>query len=141
MRSTLTTLAVGFILGATLGFTGLWTQVIQPAQAQIQQLEQEQSIMQSAMDAASEALSKAATELRAEADLTIAPGTQAAIGGGPTPLPTPQPVQPTQPTPQPVQPETNNTARSTRTATRTREVAGELESLATKLRESRKRNR
>lgn len=137
MRSTLTTLAVGFILGATMGFTGLWTQVIQPAKAQIQQLEQEHSVMQSAMDAASEALSKAATELRAEADLTLAPGTQAAIGGGPTPLPMPQPVQPTQP----VQPATNDTARSTRTSTRTREVAGELETLATRLRQTRKGNR
>ena len=68
MRSTLTTLAVGFILGATLGFAGLWTQVIQPAKEQIQELEAEHGILQSALDTATEALTKAATELRAEAE-------------------------------------------------------------------------
>jgi len=138
MRSTITTLAVGFILGATLGFAGLWTQVIQPAKTQIQQLETEHGVMQSAIDAATEALTKAAGELRAEADLTIAPGTQAAVGGGPSPLPMPQPVAPTQP--QPAQPEAGSTARSTRTATRTRQVATELEGLAAKLRSTRKGN-
>lgn len=137
MRSTLTTLAVGFILGATLGFAGLWTQVIEPAKAEIQKLESEHGMMQSALDVATEALTKAATELRAEADLTLAPGTQAAVGGGPTPLPMPQPVQPTQPT----QPGATETARSTRTATRTRQVASELESLADKLKTTRNRNR
>lgn len=137
MRSTLTTLAVGFILGATLGFAGLWTQVIEPAKTEIQKLESEHGMMQSALDVATDALTKAASELRAEADLTLAPGTQAAVGGGPTPLPTPQPVQPTQPT----QPGTTETARSTRTATRTRQVASELDSLADKLKSTRNRNR
>lgn len=123
MRSTLTTLAVGFILGATLGFAGLWTQVIQPAKAQIEQLEAEHGVMQSAIDSASEVLAKAAQELRAEA------AQQAGVtAAGILPGPTPQPVKPTQPGP--TQP-----ASGWRAPVRNEEVAKELETTATQLKQ------
>ncbi|MBE7491943.1 MAG: hypothetical protein HS108_09355 [Planctomycetes bacterium] len=134
MRSTLTTLAVGFILGATLGFAGLWTQVIQPAKEQIQELEAEHGILQSALDTATEALTKAATELRAEAEKSTGQSIQA--GTGPVPLPAlpgqPQPAQP-----QPAQPGPTPLV----VPTRTREVANDLDSLAKRLRETRNRKR
>ncbi len=134
MRSTLTTLAVGFILGATLGFAGLWTQVIQPAKEQITELETEHGVMQSALDSATDALTKAARELRGE--VTPA-GASTEIGLGPTPVP--DPAAPLQPKPLPV-PEPQP-ASGTRTSTRTIQIATELDNVAEKLRSARQQPR
>ncbi len=53
---TLTILGVGFVLGATLGFGGLWKYVIVPAKDQIVQLEEDNQIMHGALEEASTAL-------------------------------------------------------------------------------------
>lgn len=132
MRSTLTTLAVGFILGATLGFAGLWTQVIQPAKEQITDLETEHGVMQNALDTATEALTKAAKELRGEA----APaGERTDVGTGPAPVP--DPAAPLQPKPLPL----SDGGNATRANTRTIQIASELDSVAEKLRSARQQPR
>ncbi|MCF6227729.1 MAG: hypothetical protein L3J82_03550 [Planctomycetes bacterium] len=58
---TLTILGVGFVLGATLGFGGLWKYVIVPAKEEIVQLEEDNQIMHGA-------LVEAQTTLEDEAD-------------------------------------------------------------------------
>lgn len=84
MRQSLTILAIGFVLGATLGFGGLWTQVVQPAKAEIQTLEAEHGIMKSALDMAEQTLVQAAASLREDSSLPVPLETKSILGGGPT---------------------------------------------------------
>ncbi len=84
MRQSLTILAIGFVLGATLGFGGLWTQVVQPAKAELQELESEHGVMKSALDAAEKTLEEAAKNLREEVTLPTPMEAKTILGSGPT---------------------------------------------------------
>jgi hypothetical protein len=64
MRSSFMIFLLGLVLGSTLGIGGIWTQVVQPAGEQIQQLEAEHGIMQTALDEAGKALKEVAANLR-----------------------------------------------------------------------------
>lgn len=66
MRSSFTIFLLGLILGSTLGIGGIWTQVVQPAGEQIQELQTEHGIMQQALDEAGKALKEVAGSLREE---------------------------------------------------------------------------
>ncbi len=94
MRSTLTIFVIGFVLGSSLGIGGLWTQVVQPAKAELEKIEQENGLMQQAVETASQALKDAAKDLRADADVTGAgvTGTTATRATGVAPQPVPVPA-------------------------------------------------
>jgi hypothetical protein len=94
MRSSITIFVIGVVLGSTLGIGGLWTQVVQPAYQEIEQLNEEQGVMQQALDEAGETLQEVATSLRSDAapaDATKPTEVAPSSGGGGA-------VAPTQPT-------------------------------------------
>lgn len=110
MRNGLIIFAIGFVLGSTLGFGGMWTQVVVPAKEEIEKLEHDHGVLKDAVDMAADALRKAVDELRSEA--------------GPEPADVRDAIAPSQPGP-------------TR-FTRTLRIADELESKASLLEETRR---
>ncbi|MCA8912632.1 MAG: hypothetical protein KDB82_13085 [Planctomycetes bacterium] len=73
MRSSFMIFLLGLVLGSTLGIGGIWSQVVQPAYQQINDLEQEHGVMQGALDEAGKTLREVAQELRSEATGSEAP--------------------------------------------------------------------
>lgn len=131
MRSSFTIFLLGLVLGSTMGIGGIWTQVVQPAFEQINDLEQETGVMKGALDEAGETLREVAEELRSEA-------MGSDEGSSPTPIPTgsifprnggngvvPSGVSPTT--------RTNGESSASTTRSKPRALASRLESLATKL--------
>jgi hypothetical protein len=120
MRSSITIFVIGVVLGSTLGIGGLWSQVVQPAYREIEELNEEHDVMQGALDEAGETLQEVATTLRND----VAPfeGTKPGDTGGGTATP----LQPT--------------AAKTALPPRERKVLAErLDGLAGKLNKARKR--
>jgi hypothetical protein len=97
MRSSITIFVIGVVLGSTLGIGGLWTQVVQPAYKEIEELNDEHDVMQQALDEAGETLQEVATSLRSDA--ATAPVAPTSGGSGvvaptqPTEAKTPLPVR------------------------------------------------
>lgn len=66
MRSSFTIFLIGLVLGSTLGIGGLWTQVVQPAYHEIEELNEEHKIMEGALVEAEHAIEEVAASLRDE---------------------------------------------------------------------------
>lgn len=64
MRSSLFVFVIGFLLGSTLGLGGLYTQVLQPAWQEMEELERENGVMKEVLQEAGTALREAADNLR-----------------------------------------------------------------------------
>lgn len=127
MRSSITIFLLGLILGSTLGIGGIWSQVVQPAYGEIEELNQEHGIMKSALDEAGKTLREVADELRQESDGSDEGTSPSPIpSGGIFPRNGGSGVVPSGVTP---------TARSSEStaSSRPRALASRLETLATKL--------
>ena len=57
---------MGMLLGSTLGFGGMWYQVVQPAMQEVQTLEDENGVLTDALNGAVETLREEANRLRGE---------------------------------------------------------------------------
>jgi hypothetical protein len=67
MRSSITIFLIGLVLGSTLGIGGLWTQVVQPAYREIEELNEEHQVMEGALVEAEETIEEVAASLREDA--------------------------------------------------------------------------
>jgi hypothetical protein len=65
MRS-LILLVIGFLLGSTLGISGMYTQVIKPSGEKIKELEEEHGVLSKSLEQATAALRSAAAILRGD---------------------------------------------------------------------------